>query len=254
MSLSTLGVAVVLFSLMIAGLVYLVDINRHKDKIVAALMAHTGRAFQVQDRIRLTLLPWMGMNLGKIRVGNAQGFEGTDFADIQGVKVRVKVMPMLARRIVIDTVRLEGVDINLMRDSNGVTNWDDLARLANQAVTPEQTLVSQPAAKKKKKPSAKKPQLPIDLEKLNILGVEVKALNVTFEDQLTQSLFKLDGLNLKVSDIRLNHPVHVHVKATAIARNVPAMEGLAFDGEVQFETKLTMLLEKSLESPSLSAA
>jgi AsmA protein len=192
MSLSTLGITVVLFSLMIAGLVYLVDVNRHKDKIVAALMAHTGRAFQVQDRIRLTFYPWMGMNLGKIRVGNAQGFEGTDFADIQGVKVRIKVMPLLARRVVIDTVRLDGIDINLMRDSDGVTNWDDLVRLANQAVSPDQTLLTQ--------------------------------------------------------------PVEVHVKATANARNVAAMEGLAFDAEVQFETKLTMLIEKSLDVGTLPAS
>ncbi|MGB5736947.1 MAG: AsmA family protein [Thiohalocapsa sp.] len=251
MSLSTLGITVVIFSLIIAGLVYLVDVNRHKDKIVAALMAHTGRAFQVQDRIRFTLLPWAGMNLGKIRVGNAQGFEGTDFANIHGVKVRVKVMPMLAGRIIVDTVRLEGVDVNLIRDSDGVTNWDDLIRLANQAITPEQRLVTQPTEKKKKKPSAKKPQLPIDLEKLNILGVEVKALNLTFEDHLTHSLFKLDGLNVKTSDIRLNHPVSVQVKASVIARNVPAMDGLAFDSEVHFETKLTMLVQKSLDVASL---
>jgi AsmA protein len=253
MSLSTLGITVVLFSLMIAGLVYLVDVNRHKDKIVAALMAHTGRAFQVQDRIRLTFYPWMGMNLGKIRVGNAQGFEGTDFADIQGVKVRIKVMPLLARRVVIDTVRLDGIDINLMRDSDGVTNWDDLVRLANQAVSPDQTLLTQPV-EEKKKPAAKKAQLPIDLEKLNILGVEVKELNLTFEDQLTQSVFRVDGLNMKTSDIRLNQPVEVHVKATANARNVAAMEGLAFDAEVQFETKLTMLIEKSLDVGTLPAS
>jgi AsmA protein len=253
MSLSTLGITVVLFSRMIAGLVYLVDVYRHKDKIVAALMAHTGRAFQVQDRIRLTFYPWMGMNLGKIRVGNAQGFEGTDFADIQGVKVRIKVMPLLARRVVIDTVRLDGIDINLMRDSDGVTNWDDLVRLANQAVSPDQTLLTQPV-EEKKKPAAKKAQLPIDLEKLNILGVEVKELNLTFEDQLTQSVFRVDGLNMKTSDIRLNQPVEVHVKATANARNVAAMEGLAFDAEVQFETKLTMLIEKSLDVGTLPAS
>jgi AsmA protein len=252
MSLSTLGIAVVLFSLMIAGLVYLVDVNRHKDKIVAALMAHTGRAFQVQDRIGFTLYPWVGMNLGKIRVGNAEGFEGTDFADIHGVKVRVKVMPMFARRIVVDTVRLEGVDVNLMRDSDGVTNWDDLARLAHEAVAREQTLVLQPSEKKKKKKSsAKKQQLPIDLEKLNILGVEIKELGLTFDDQLTHALYKLDGLSLKTSGIRLNEPIQVQVKATANARNVPAMEGLAFDSEVHFETKLTVLIEKSLEIGAL---
>jgi len=254
MSLSTLGIAVVLFSLMIAGLVYLVDVNRHKDKIVAALMAHTGRAFQVQNRIGFTLYPWVGMNLGKIRVGNTEGFEGTDFADIHGVKVRVKVMPMFARRVVIDTVRLEGVDINLMRDSDGVTNWDDLARLAHQAVAREQTPVLQPAEKKKKKkkkPRAKKQQLPVDLEKLNILGIEIKELGLTFDDQLTHALYKLDGLSLKTSGIRLNEPIQVQVKATANARNVPAMEGLAFDSEVHFETKLTVLIEKSLEVGAL---
>ncbi len=253
MSLTTLGVVVVLFSLMIAGLLYLVDVNRHKDKIVAALMAHTGRAFQVQDRIRFTLYPWVGMNLGKVRIGNAQGFEGTDFADVHGVKVRVKIMPILARRIIIDTVRLQGVDVNLMRNTDGVTNWDDLSRLANHAAMPQQTLVTQHRKEKKKKksPRAKKEHLAIDLEKLKILGLDIKELNLTFEDQVTHSLFKLDGLKMKTSEIRLNHPFQVQLNAKASARNVPAMDGLAFDSEVHFETKLTLRIEKSIQAGPL---
>jgi len=251
MSLSTLGVVVVLFSLAIAGLLYLVDVNRHKDKIVAALAAHTGRAFQVQDRIGFTLYPWIGMNLGKVRIGNAPGFEETDFADIHGVKVRVKVMPMLSRRVVIDTVRLEGVEINLTRNTNGVTNWDDLTRLANDAAVPEQSLVTEPKKKKRKSQSAKKEQLPVDLEKLRLLGLEVNDLNLKFEDDVTHSLYRLNGLNLKVSEIRLNQPFQVQLNATVNTRNIPAMDGLVLDSEVRFETKLTVQIEKSLQPSAL---
>jgi AsmA protein len=251
MSLSTLGVVIVLLSLAIAGLLYLVDVNRHKDKIVGALAAHTGRAFQVQDRIRFTLYPWIGMNLGKVRIGNAPGFEDTDFADIHGVKVRVKVMPMLARRVVIDTVRLEGVDINLTRNTDGVTNWDDLTRLANDAAVPEQSLVTEPKKKKQKSQSAKKEQLPVDLEKLRLLGLEVNQLNLKFEDDVTRSLYKLDGLKMKVSEIRLNQPFQVQLNATVKTRNMPAMDGLAFDSQVHFETKLTIQVEKSLHAGAL---
>lgn len=253
MTLSSLGITIALISVTIAGLVYLADVNRYKGKIVGLLKKYTGRTFQIQDRIHFTLLPWAGMNLGKVRVGNAQGFEETDFVDIDSVKVRIKVLPLFAMRVVVDTVRLDGMDVNLARNADGVTNWDDLLALAQQMVTTQETPDTEDAKPKKRLPSLsniKLDKLPIDPEKMKILGVDVKNLNMTFEDHVTQAVFRVTDLKMKTSAISLNQPIHVQMSTTAGARNLRVMEGLAFDSEMDIETKVTMRIEKSLQSES----
>lgn len=290
MSLSSLGIIVVLFSITMVALVYLVDINRHKDKIARLLKKHTGRAFQFQDRIHFTVLPWAGLNLGKVRIGNARGFDGTDFIDIHAVKVRVKVMPLFAKRVVVDTVRLDGMDVNLMRNADGVTNWDDLLELAQQFVVPaaapaetpaaapaeasSEASAETPAAASGETPAAAAPaktpvienkklkqrlqtvmldQLPGALDNLKILGLDIKGLNLIFDDHVSQAVFKLTNLEMKTSEVSLNHPFQVQLNTTASARNLKAMDGLAFDSEMEVETKVTMRIEKSIQTGSLPA-
>ena len=250
MSLSSLGITVVLISIAIAGLVYLVDVNRYKGKIVDLLKKHTGRTFQIQDRIHFTFLPWAGMNLGKVRVGNAQGFEETDFVDIHSVKVRVKVLPLFAMRVVVDTVRLDGMD--------GVTNWDDLLKLVQQIVAPQETPDTDTENEKPKKrlpglSNIKLDKLPINPEKMKILGMDIKNLNLTFEDHVNQAVFRMTDLKMKTSAISLNQPIQVQLSTTAGARNLKVMDGLAFDSEMDIETKVTMRIERSIQTESLPA-
>jgi AsmA protein len=256
MSLSSLGITVVLISIAIAGLVYLVDVNRYKGKIVDLLKKHTGRTFQIQDRIHFTILPWAGMNLGKVRVGNAQGFEETDFVDIHSVKVRVKVLPLFAMRVVVDTVRLDGMEVNLARNADGVTNWDDLLKLVEQFVAPQETPDTENEKPKKRLPglsNIKLDKLPINPEKMKILGMDIKNLNLTFEDHVNQAVFRMTDLKMKTSAISLNQPIQVQLSTTVGARNLKVMDGLAFDSEMDIETKVTMRIERSMQTESLPA-
>ncbi|EDN66452.1 AsmA [Beggiatoa sp. PS] len=72
-----------------------VDPNDHKAEISAFLTEKTGRTVSIQDDIGYTLYPWLGLDLGKMSVGNAPGFEEPLFAQIDQAKVRVKLIPLL---------------------------------------------------------------------------------------------------------------------------------------------------------------
>jgi len=254
MSISSIGLVIAIFTLIFVGLAYLVDVNRYKGKIVELLRKYTGRTFQIQDRMHFTIIPWAGMNLGKVRIGNAQGFEEEDFADIHSVKVRVKVLPLFAKRVVVDTVRLDGMDVNLARKADGVTNWDDLLKLVQQFMEQQETADTEQEKPKKRIPGLsgiKLDQIPIDPEKMKILGMDIKNLNLTFDDHVHQTVFRMSNLNMKTSAISLNNPVKVQLKTTAAARNLKVMEGMAFDSEMDIETRVTLRIEKSIQTQSL---
>ena len=75
----------------------------------------------------LSVFPWLGLDIGQTRLSNAAGFEDPYMARMETVQVRVKLLPLLKKQLQVDTVRLNGLELNLARDKDGRTNWSDLA-------------------------------------------------------------------------------------------------------------------------------
>ena len=47
--------------------------------MAALVEARTGREFVIEDDLELTFFPWLGVEIGGIRLGNAEGFGDEDF-------------------------------------------------------------------------------------------------------------------------------------------------------------------------------
>ncbi len=104
------------------------DPNDYKAQIKAAAKEQTGRELTLAGPLELSLFPWLGLELNKVSLANAQGFDGRPFAAIERADVSVAVLPLLRREIEIDTIRLHGLDLDLQRRADGSTNWDDLVQ------------------------------------------------------------------------------------------------------------------------------
>lgn len=104
----------------------LVDPNTVKEQITTRVREQTGRDLKVSGDIELSVFPWLGVNLGAAELGNAQGFAAPYFARTKRVKIHVKLLPLLERKLEMDTVTIEGLAINLARNAKGRSNWDDL--------------------------------------------------------------------------------------------------------------------------------
>src|SRR3546814_2751797 len=87
------------------------------------------REFALGD-IKLSVFPWLCVQLSDARLGNAAGFGEQAFAEIQQVKVGVKLLPLLFdQQVQVDTVTLDGLHLNLAKNKAGVANWQDLIDL-----------------------------------------------------------------------------------------------------------------------------
>ena len=72
-----LGLILVLVLLVVAAAVVLpmvIDPNDYKPQIVAAARDKLGRDFAIEQDLKLSVFPWVGVETGGVRVGNAQGF------------------------------------------------------------------------------------------------------------------------------------------------------------------------------------
>lgn len=121
-------VAIVLIGGLIAFVALTFDPNDYKQEVVDAVKEQTGRDLTIDGDIGLTLFPWLGVTTGGVALSNAAGFTPDVFARTESVSVRVKLMPLLSRSVEMDTVSVQGLTLNLGRDKDGNTNWDDLAQ------------------------------------------------------------------------------------------------------------------------------
>jgi AsmA protein len=124
------GLVLALVLLVVAAVIILpmvVDPNDYKPQIIEAAKQQLGRDLAIEKDLGLSVFPWLGIETGGVRVGNAPGFSDQPFAEVETVGLKVKLMPLLSKRVEVDTLVLTGLNVNLEKDQSGKTNWDDLA-------------------------------------------------------------------------------------------------------------------------------
>lgn len=132
-----LGVAALLVLLVVGVAIFAstFEPNSYKDFVTDQFTARTGRSLAIDEDLRLAYFPWLAVETGGVTIGSAADFGGTaqPFATARRVAARVKLIPLLSRRIEIGTVELEGFTLNLARDAQQRGNWQDLVDAASTA-------------------------------------------------------------------------------------------------------------------------
>jgi len=67
--------------------------------------------------LKLSLFPWIGISTGKITLGNAEGFQDQPFATVEESDVKVKLLPLLSKKIEVSRLVLKGLALNLTKTS-----------------------------------------------------------------------------------------------------------------------------------------
>jgi AsmA protein len=133
--LGLIGLFIVLVLAAVILVPLFVDPNDYRDHISRAVEEQTGRSFEIEGEISLSVFPWLGLEVGRMRLGNPPGFGDQPFVEIGSAGVGAKLLPLLSRRLEVSTLRLDGVRVHLVQLADGSTNWaglgdgeDDVAR------------------------------------------------------------------------------------------------------------------------------
>ncbi len=78
--------------------------------------------------IKLSVFPWIALELGPASLGNPPGFGEEPFLAFNHAAVRVKLLPLLSKRLEIDKVVLDGLDLRLRKNAQGVGNWENFGK------------------------------------------------------------------------------------------------------------------------------
>lgn len=102
------------------------DANDYKDDLSALVKEQTGRELVFSGDVNLTFFPALGMKLGAMSFANAPGFGDQPMIKIDEASISVDIASVIAFSPKVDQLVLRNLEINLIKNKAGVTNWDDL--------------------------------------------------------------------------------------------------------------------------------
>src|SRR5580698_743909 len=114
---------VALFGVALVVVWLTVDPNNFKPRIASIVKQSTGRELKLSGDIKLSVFPWVALELGPASLGNPPGFGDEPFLSLKHASIRVRLMPLLSKRLEIAKLEIDGLDVRLRKSAQGKGNW-----------------------------------------------------------------------------------------------------------------------------------
>ncbi|MFW5500944.1 MULTISPECIES: AsmA family protein [unclassified Maridesulfovibrio] len=170
----------------------IVDPNEYKDEIVQLIRQKTERELTFNGDIGLSFYPYIGFKVGAVALGNAPGFPDHDMARIENAEISLRLIPLLSGKVSVGKVILDGLSLHLVKNSQGISNWDDLAGNSKEADIASADLPADP----------ENGGSVLNFEDISVQGVEITNANLLYTDLQKDSKTSIGNLNLKLGAIQ----------------------------------------------------
>ncbi len=127
------GGLVLLVILLLVGVWLFVNPNNYKGRITQEVRTATGRELSLPGDIKLSVFPWIALELGPASLGNPPGFGSEPFVSVKHVALRVKLMPLLHGQLEVGRLQVDGMDLRMKKNAAGKGNWEDFGEKKDQA-------------------------------------------------------------------------------------------------------------------------
>ena len=201
--------------------------NDYKNDITQLFHEKTGRTLSIPGDISLSFFPWIGLELGQIEVSNAAGFKDKAIAQMTRLQVRTKLWPLLKQQLEADTLVIEGLSVNLEKNKNGLTNWDDFLTTQKKPAKKPSTATGTASANN-------------TLAALAINGIELKNAQFNWHDQQQKQKLTLNNIDLSIGKLMPDTAIPVQLSFH--------LKNNELDTQVSFNSKITFASDLKLFS------
>jgi AsmA protein len=202
------GLALSIF-LLILALPYLINPNDYKTVVTDLVREKTRRELVISGDINLQISPWLNVSsvFGKVRLANAAPFAKSTFIESEQVKIELSLWSLLLkRRLHMKDIMLDGVTLNLLRNKEGVSNWQELpepAETTTEALTEttEEAPAEPTAMNSSPWQSWLKKLLPNTID-LDLGKLQLTHINARYENRQTDEVILLKDLQIKTGRLK----------------------------------------------------
>ena len=214
--------------LILVALVFTLDPNRLKP-LLERQAAERGIELRMPGDISWKLFPNLALRLGELNLHSRQ--DQTFLAAVNQAEVSVQLMPIFQRQILVDGVRLDGLEVHYDIDAQGASAWDVIG--GDDTATVESPAASDDAGAP--------PELAV--ERIDITNLKLRYTNAQSGDRA-----EIHSLNLQAREVALEgkaFPLKVDLSATY--NELPPVR-LVWDGAVavSLETQILKVAEAAI--------
>ncbi len=104
---------------------FLIDLNKYKGKIIDLAKPYLTRDLNF-DSIELTIVKGLGAEIQGLRIAENPEFGKGDFLNLERLRVKVKLLPLLKKQIQVKELILDKPVVRLIKNTKGEFNFTDL--------------------------------------------------------------------------------------------------------------------------------
>jgi len=232
LGLTILGLLLVIVALGFA-LTHLFDPNDYKEEIRQLARDKAGLELQINGDIGWSLFPWLGLELHETTLASTRAPQ-QPFAELRMLGLSVRVLPLLRREVQMSDISIQGLNLTLSRDENGIGNWEGVGQPPEQdaPTDAEPAPIAEPERAEKADAKPARP-LRLDIDSLNISDARV-----TYNDAKSGQQFSAEGIELSTGAIREGSPIPLKLNAF-FGSNQPVMRARTeLQGTLRFDNQL----------------
>jgi len=154
-------------------------------------------------------------------LANAEGFPADNFAKMDSADIKVKILPLLKREVNINSIELHGLAMNLQRNADGTTNWDDLAKHESTTTTETEEGITAEVEGNSATVAA-----------LSVGGINITDADVSWVDNVNRSDVQLSNFSLQTGAIELDKPFELNASFDVNSGSMGLQSTLSTSAEV----------------------
>jgi len=193
-----LTLVVVAFAYILIG----INPNDYKPEIVDQVKTNTGRELVIDGDIEWSILPSIGLKLGKIRINSPEGFPEQPLMQLDAANIDLAFWPLLSKKIEIGMISVENLSLFIHTRKDGVSNLDQKEDIKK-------------ALEEAKQDSAEAQSDMPGIKGLTIKGIQVLDANVVIEDLAAETKQTIGPVNFTLGQLELGKevPISLSIKA-----------------------------------------
>lgn len=214
----------------------LFDANSFRARISAEVENSIHRQLVLGD-IHVSLFPTLGARIKDAKLSNAAGFGEEPMAQVGEAQVGVRILPLLLfHRAEISSITLKDLRLNLLKQADGKSNWDDLTGK-------EKPAQSQPG----RKPTAP-PQQQGGKGELRIGGIDIDNANISYVDQQAKKSYALSKFSFKTGSIAPGKPFDLKLAFSAALADPAVNADVEASAKFNFDDRNKLFDAQNLEA------
>lgn len=223
-------VVLILLAIVIVPQVF--DPNDYRGQISELVQQKTGRDLQLNGDLSVSVFPWLGIRTQGLSLSQPEQIGGA-MVQVETAQLRLKIMPLLSKRVEIDTVILEQPQLRFITLENGINSLTGLA----EETAEEQAAEAEPAS----------PEMALALV---IQGVELTDGSLEWDDRQAKQRYQVNDLQLITGNLIGNSLADIELSGTMLDLSDPSVDvqplEFSVDGQALINTDSLLVTAKDL--------